>query len=141
MIDPQNPRTSLHLHRVLYGDSDQMGIVYHPNYLKYLEIGRIELLRDCGYSYAKLEENGIRIPVLRVEIDYKRNSRFDDILEIRTTLESITRIRLAFSYQVFDAKSEALIVSARTEHAFTNAENKARRVEQDFVDALWNPKV
>lgn len=139
MIDPAKPGTSVYSYRILYGDSDQMGIVYHPNYLKYLEIGRIEFLRDSGYSYAKLEENGIRIPVLRVELDYKRPARFDDVITIHTSLESISRIRLVFSYEVYSPTRD-LLLTARTEHAFTNGENKLSRVEQGFIDSLNQQK-
>ncbi|MGF1572110.1 MAG: acyl-CoA thioesterase [Sumerlaeia bacterium] len=135
MIDPTKPGISVHQHRILYGDSDQMGIVYHPNYLKYLEIGRIEYLRDCGYSYANLEKNGIRIPVIRVEIDYKAPARFDELIDIQTTMESVSRIRVVFNYTIFNQNTE-LIARAKTQHAFTNQRNELSRVQQTFVEAL-----
>jgi acyl-CoA thioester hydrolase len=123
-------------YRVLYGDCDQMGIVYHPNYLKYLEMGRIEFLRSRGYSYAEMERSGIRIPVLKIGVEYKQSARFDDVVRVETILEHINRIRLGFRYEIWCEERKCLLAVGHSEHAFTNRENRPQRVEELFVQAL-----
>ena len=136
MDSRNNTSRSVFTYRVLYGDCDQMGIVYHPNYLKYLEMGRIEFLRSHGYSYAEMERSGIRIPVLKIGVEYKQSARFDDVVRVETILEHINRIRLGFRYEVWCSERSCLLAVGHSEHAFTNGENRPQRVSEDFVQAL-----
>ena len=73
--------------RVRYGETDQMGVVYHGNYALYLEMGRIEWLRKQGVSYKAMEENGIMLPVVSLSINYKKSACYDDVINVKTQLK------------------------------------------------------
>ena len=68
--------------RVRYGETDQMGVVYHGNYPQYLEMGRVEWLRTLGISYKEMEENGIILPVISLRLNYKKSALYDDLLTV-----------------------------------------------------------
>jgi acyl-CoA thioester hydrolase len=70
--------------RVRYSETDQMGVVYHGNYAQYFEMGRVEWLRNIGISYKWMEENGIMLPVVSLNINYKKPARYDDLLIVKT---------------------------------------------------------
>jgi len=86
-------------HRVLYGDTDQMGVVYYANYLRFFEGARNEWIRALGLSYREIEERGIFLPVLEVGVRYQRPARYDDVLEIDLTVTH-TRVKIRFDYVV-----------------------------------------
>lgn len=77
-----------------------MGVAHHASYVPWLEIGRTELLRDVGASYAAMERSGIFLVVTKLELRYRRPIRYDDLLEIRTCVGSTTRIKIRHSYEV-----------------------------------------
>jgi acyl-CoA thioester hydrolase len=72
--------------RVRYGETDQMGYVYYGNYAQYFEMGRVEWLRNLGTSYKRMEESGIMLPVLNLNINYLKPAKYDDLLTLKTTL-------------------------------------------------------
>jgi len=72
--------------RVRYGETDQMGYCYYGNYAQYYEVGRVEALRDLGFAYKSLEEDGIMLPVLDFQIKYLKPAHYDDLLTIRTII-------------------------------------------------------
>ncbi len=109
--------------RVRYGETDQMGVVYHGNYPQYLEMGRIEWLRDFGVSYKKMEENGIMLPVVSIQLNYKRSAFYDDVLTLKTTLKKTPTVRIEFDYEIHNQNSE-LLVEANTVLAFMDAKTK-----------------
>lgn len=74
--------------RVRYAETDQMGVVYHGNYAQYFEMGRVEWLRNLGVSYKWMEENGVMLPVVSLEMNYKKPARYDDVLRVKTVLKS-----------------------------------------------------
>ncbi len=106
-------------YRVIYGDTDQMGVAYYANYLKWFEIGRTELLRQIRIPYTAIEERGLRFPVIEVSCRYFRPSRYDDVITIETTLTSLGRATLTFSYRLLrkEKGDEVLIASGWTRHA------------------------
>ncbi len=85
--------------RVRYGETDQMGYVYHGNYAQYLEMGRIEWLRKLGISYKKMEEEGIMLPVLSLTINFKKSAYYDDVINVKTQLQKIPSARIEFDYE------------------------------------------
>ncbi len=109
--------------RVRYGETDQMGVVYHGNYPQYLEMGRIEWLRDFGVSYKKMEENGIMLPVVSIQLNYKRSAFYDDVLTLKTTLKKTPTVRIEFDYEIHNQNNE-LLVEANTVLAFMDAKTK-----------------
>lgn len=107
MVEFQN-KTKL---RVRYGETDQMGIVHHSEYINYLEIARIEYLRTRGMSYQNLENQGYGLPVVSININYKKPAKYDDELTLVTNLIEIGRCKLLFE-TVIKSKEGNLICSA-----------------------------
>src|ERR671922_679720 len=87
-------------YRVIYGDTDQMGVVYYANYLRWFERGRSELLRQLGLPYKSIEEQGFHFPVTEVSCRYLSSARYDDLILIQTQLTAIKRASLNFSYTI-----------------------------------------
>lgn len=109
--------------RVRYGETDQMGIVYYGNYAQYLEIGRVEWLRSLGVSYKWMEENGVMLPVISLQIDYKNSARYDDIITVRTILKKMPSVRIEFDYIILNEEKE-ILVEANTILVFMDAHKK-----------------
>ena len=87
--------------RVRYAETDQMGVVYHANYAIYFEVGRTEMFRQIGLPYAKMEENGIMLPLIDLHCNYKQSAKYDDELTIVTTLEEMPNVKIKFNYKSF----------------------------------------
>ncbi len=94
--------------RVRYSETDQMGVVYHGNYVPYFEIGRVEWLRDKGISYKSLEENGIALPIVSMTLNYKKSARYDDLLTVKTTFKKQTSVKIEFECEIWSEKNELL---------------------------------
>lgn len=109
--------------RVRYAETDQMGVVYHGNYAQYLEIGRVEWLRSLGVSYRDMEDSGIMLPVVSLNINYKKPAIYDDLLKVRTKLVKLPSVSISFDYEIFNANPE-LIVSANTVLVFVDMKSK-----------------
>ena len=86
--------------RVLYADTDQMGVVNNVHYLRYFEIGRAEYLRDRGTPYKKLEEMGLKFPVVEAHLRYREPARYDDLLDIETEVEDLRAATVQFKYAI-----------------------------------------
>jgi acyl-CoA thioester hydrolase len=86
--------------RVRYVECDPMGVAHHSSYLPWMEMGRTELLRSVGESYAAMEAEGVFLVVTKVEVKYRRPIRYDDLVEIRTTLEKASKIKLHHAYEI-----------------------------------------
>ncbi|MBT8179616.1 MAG: acyl-CoA thioesterase [Eudoraea sp.] len=109
--------------RIRYGETDQMGIVYHGNYAQYLEMGRIEWLRSLEISYKTMEESGVILPVISLQINYKKSAFYDDLITVVTRLKSKPAVRIEFEYEIYNEKQE-LLATANTVLAFMNKETK-----------------
>ncbi len=94
--------------RVRYAETDQMGVVYHGNYAQYFEMGRVEWLRNMGVSYKWMEENGIMLPVVSLNLNYKKPARYDDLLTVKTIFKSQTSVKIEFDYEIYNEKQELL---------------------------------
>jgi acyl-CoA thioester hydrolase len=94
--------------RVRYGETDQMGYVYYGNYAQYFEMGRVEWLRSLGISYKRMEDSGIMLPVLNLNIEYKKPAKYDDLLTIKTTLLKKPSVRIEFGFEVYNESKELL---------------------------------
>ena len=108
--------------RVRYGETDQMGFCYYGNYAQFLEVGRVEALRSCGFSYNELESQGVLLPVRSFSIKYVSPAKYDDILEIQTSITKIEGTRIEFSYVVKTSEG-ILIANAETELVFVSADS------------------
>lgn len=122
--------------RVRYGETDQMSYVYHGNYASYLEMGRIEWLRKIGISYKKMEESGVMLPVIRLNINYKTPGKYDDLLTVKTTLKNLPAARIDFLYEIHNSDNQ-LIATAETTLVFVNMNtNKPTRAPQYLIDKI-----
>ncbi|MEO1547546.1 MAG: thioesterase family protein, partial [Bacteroidota bacterium] len=93
--------------RVRYGETDQMGVVYHGNYAQYLEMGRVEWLRALGITYRSMEENGIMLPVISLQMNFKQSALYDDLLTVETRLVKTPSVKIEFDYTI---RNEANVV-------------------------------
>lgn len=94
--------------RVRYSETDQMGVVYHGSYVPYFEVGRVEWLRSKRLSYMKLEESGIGLPLVNINITYKKPARYDDLLEIKTSFVFLEGVKLKFFSEIFNEDKQLL---------------------------------
>lgn len=100
--------------RVRYSETDQMGVVYHGNYAQYFEMGRVEWLRNIGISYKWMEENGIMLPVVSLNINYKKPARYDDLLIVKTIFKKQESVKIEFDYEIRNEKDELLTIANST---------------------------
>jgi acyl-CoA thioester hydrolase len=122
--------------RVIYADTDAMGIVYHTNYIKWFEIGRTELLRDMGIYYTVFESRGYNLPLTKAYCHYFLPARFDQVLLIETGIEYVKRASIKFSCVIWDEKQEKMLVEGYTVHACTNSEGKIVRIPEDVMGLI-----
>ncbi|HRL70575.1 MAG TPA: thioesterase family protein [Flavobacterium sp.] len=94
--------------RVRYSETDQMGVVYHGNYIPYFEIGRVEWLRNKGISYKSMEESGIALPIVSMNINYKKSARYDELLTVHTTFKSQSSVKIEFDCAIYNEAKELL---------------------------------
>lgn len=94
--------------RVRYSETDQMGVVYHGNYIPYFEIGRVEWLRNKGISYKSLEENGIALPIVSMTLNYKKPARYDDLLTVKTRFKNYSSVKIEFDCEIWSEQKELL---------------------------------
>ena len=94
--------------RVRYSETDQMGVVYHGNYIPYFEIGRVEWLRNKGVSYKLMEESGIALPIVSMNINYKKPARYDELLTISTAFKSQSSVKVEFDCEIHNEENELL---------------------------------
>ena len=122
-------RTSL---RVRYAETDQMGIVYHSNYLIWSEVGRSELFRDLNLPYTEFEKQGLGLAVVEVNCRYRKPTHYDDELVIVTEIDNMTSRSITFSYLVY--REETLLAEGKTVHVFINEEGRPADVRKY---AIW----
>jgi acyl-CoA thioester hydrolase len=107
----KNSETKL---RVRYSETDQMGIVYYGNYAQYLEQGRTDWLRSLGLTYKFMEEHQVMLPVINLNIDYKKPAKYDDLLTIKTSLLEIPSVKIKFYYEIQNQNHELLVTATTT---------------------------
>ncbi len=108
--------------RVRYADTDQMGYCYYGNYATFFEVGRVEALRQLGISYRLMEESGIMLPVLDLQVKYIKPARYDDLLTIETVIPQLPGSRIVFAYTCFNEQEE-LLTKGETTLAFIRKED------------------
>lgn len=100
--------------RVRYGETDQMGVVYHGNYALYFEEARTEALRQIEITYKSLEDEGVMMPVVSLHCDFKRPAKYDDLLTIRTTMKELPTAKIMLDYEVFNEQQQLLTTGSST---------------------------
>ena len=119
--------------RVRYGETDQMGVVYHGNYALYLEMGRIEWLRKQGISYKTMEENGIMLPL---NINYKKSACYDDVINVKTQLKKTPTAKIEFEYEITNEKGDILTTAETTLVFIDMKTNKPVRAPEYILEAI-----
>jgi acyl-CoA thioester hydrolase len=122
--------------RVIYGDTDQMGVVYYANYLRFFEAGRNEFIREKGLRYRDFEASySLRLPVTEAAVRYQQPARYDDLLRLETSLEQIRRASASFVYRLL-REDGLLLATGRTVHACIDLDGKVRRLPEELVRRL-----
>jgi acyl-CoA thioester hydrolase len=124
--------------RVRYAETDQMGVVYHSNYLIWFEVGRVEFIRQLGLDYKSMErEDGCGIAVVRVEVRYP--ARYDDVLVVQTCLLAARGPVIRFGYKILRAEDGVLLCEGETAHVVVGMDMKKRSLPQRYAErfAAW----
>lgn len=122
--------------RVRYGETDQMGVVYHANYANYFEVGRTEWLRQFGMSYKRMEETGIMLPVISLNINYKNSARYDDLLTVKTQLKKLPTASIEFEYELLNEENKVLATGSTTLVFIDMERNRPTRCPKYLLDQL-----
>ncbi len=127
--------------RVIYADTDAMGVVYHTNYIKWFEVGRCELLRSIGYPYARMEAEGVLLPVAECGCKYKLPAVYDDLLEITARIAEMKGATVTLEYEIKRHLTGELLVTGFTKHAVTDSKFKPIRLREknrELYDLFMN---
>jgi acyl-CoA thioester hydrolase len=116
--------------RVRYSETDAMGFLHHSNYLSYFEMGRTELLRSRGGNYREMEENGLLMVVVKIECNYRKPARYDDLLTLKTRVSRVTPAKLEHTYQLF--RGQELLTEAHTLLACLDRQGIVQRIPDVF---------
>ncbi|TRW99793.1 acyl-CoA thioesterase [Flavobacterium gawalongense] len=118
--------------RVRYSETDQMGVVYHGNYVPYFEIGRVEWLRNKGISYKSMEESGIALPIVSMNINYKKSARYDELLTVHTTFKSQSSVKIEFDCVIYN-ESDELLTTAQFILVFVSLKTGRPTAPPDYI--------
>jgi len=120
---------------VRYNETDQMSFVYHGNYVKYFEIGRITWLKKLGISYKQMEEDGVMLPVIELKINFKQPASFDDKLILTTRLKSMPSYMIEFDFEI--KRDDQIITIGYTKLVFLNTKtNKPMRCPESILKEI-----
>ncbi|HZR56207.1 MAG TPA: thioesterase family protein [Terriglobales bacterium] len=120
--------------RVRYAETDQMGVVYHANHFIWFEVGRVEFLRQLGFSYRDMEQNdGCFIAVVDARCRYKAPAHYDDEIIVRTHLKNIRNSVIHFGYELVRVSDGVLLADGETTHIVTNSEMKTAPIPEKYL--------
>ncbi len=123
--------------RVRYAETDQMGVVYHSNHLIWFEVGRVELMREMGFSYRDLErEDGRFIAVADVRCRYRAPGFYDEEVLVRTRLKTVRESVVVFNYELVRADSRTLLAEGETTHIVTDSKMKVAALPEKYLTAF-----
>lgn len=115
-----------------------MGIAYYGNYLRWFEIGRTEMIRSWGLSYKCLEEKGVFLPVSEAYCKFLASAQYDDMLVIKTVLDTTVKAGMKFDYEVCNHTDKKLLTTGYTKHAFTNPQGRVVRPPKFLRELIQN---
>jgi len=123
--------------RVRYAETDQMGVAYHSNHLIWFEVGRVEFMRQLGFSYRDMErEEGRFIAVAEVTCRYRAPVRYDEEVVVRTRLKHVRKSVIVFSYELLRAEDRSLVAEGETAHVVTDSEMKKAALPEKYLNAF-----
>ena len=138
-VQPENPlnmlthRTKI---RVIYGDTDNMGMAYHANYMRWFEIGRTEMFREWGMPYRTMEKQGLFLPVSEMYCKFVSPAKYDDRLTVETTLDTGVRAGMKFDYTIYNDTGETVLAHGFTKHACLNRDGNVVRPPKFLKDLI-----
>ena len=122
--------------RIRYSETDQMGYCYYGNYAQFFEIGRVETLRAIGVSYKSLENQGIMLPVLDLNIKYIKPALYDDLITVKTTIKTTPKVKIEFDYEIFNEDHELLTVGSTTLVFINSKTMKPIKAPNEVIEKL-----
>jgi len=114
--------------RVRYAETDRMGVVYYANYFVWFEVGRTDWLRQTGWTYREMERDGVSLPVIEAQCEYRQPARYDDEIEIATNGTLVTPVRVRFDYALSRAGDDTAIAAGHTVHAAVDPDGRPCRL-------------
>ena len=117
-----------------YAETDQMSVVYHSNYIIWFEVGRVELLRQLGFSYLEMEQDGLNLPVVEVRCRYKHPARYDDEVTIRTWIAQMRTSLLRFQYELVRKSDGRLLAEGESVHLVAGRDLKRTPLTEKYHD-------
>lgn len=120
-----------------YYETDKMQVVHHSNYIRYLEECRMDFMRQIGFDYAKMEQNGIMVPVLSVSCNYKNPARFGETICIVPKVERMHGVKYEMSYRIYSEDFSVLHNEAASSHCFVDLDFKPIRLKKEYPE-LYN---
>ena len=119
--------------RVRYAETDQMGVVYYANYLVWMEVGRVELCKACGFNYREMErDDGVLLAVVEAQCRYAAPAHFDDEVIVKTWIEDANPRMVTFAYEMTAAEDGRKLASGHTRHLFTDREFRRTRLPPKY---------
>jgi acyl-CoA thioester hydrolase len=119
-------------HKINYYETDKMGITHHSNYIRIMEEARIDFLDQLGWSFIKLENEGIASPVTSIECTFKKPTTFPDLVEVLVTVEKLSALKLTFNYE-FSVRDE-VVFTAKSTHCFIDENGRPVFIEKKYPD-------
>jgi acyl-CoA thioester hydrolase len=128
---------------VRYAETDQMGVVYHANYLIWMELGRTQLIKELGFSYAEMEKDGIISPVIDIQASYKKPLRYGETATIKTWVEEYDGFRSVYNYEIYNGEGQ-LALTGSSRHVLVKRENfrpiSLKRTYPDWHEAYMQAR-
>ena len=121
-----------YIHKVQYYETDKMGITHHSNYVRWMEEARIEFLDQIGWSYVRMEEEGIISPVLAVNCRSKHSTTFSDEISVTVKVKEFKGVRLILEYTMKNRKDDSVVLTGTTEHCFLNTQSHPINMKKEF---------
>ena len=119
-------------HRISYGETDCMGVMYYAEYFHLFERSRNEFIRSLGMSYADVEKKGILLPVREADCRYRSPARYDDLVYVRAAISDWGRASLTFVYELWDEQKTRILAEGKTQHAVVNPQGRPVRMPDWF---------
>ncbi len=132
MVENPTPRFHEAKLRVRFAETDQMGVVYHSNYLIWMEVGRVEYCRAAGMRYRDMDAAGVQLTVVETHCRYIAPARYDDEVIVRTWIEQVNARMVLFGYELSEAESNTILATGVTKHFFCGKEGRPRKLPAEY---------
>lgn len=121
-----------YVHKVNYYETDKMGVTHHSNYIRFMEEARVDFLDKVGYSYKKMQDEGVISPVIALKCDFKTPTSFADEILIETSMKSYSGVKFVFEYVMKNKNTGDIVAVGETEHCFVNQDGKPIIIKKQF---------